>query len=163
LSKVGWAVRRGAVIVCVSVKTFLRIDGAQGAGAFVINALFSVEASKVHNWCRLPLKSLALLGITTGAVLLGMAVPVLMGIAKSWFPSSPDHLLGVYGLGRSLLPSLFVFFGLSLFYWLAPRRSTRFAEVLAAAIRVTLLLRASESLFAVYLSRNDAVRVGFRW
>ena len=39
------------------------------------------------NWWRLPLRSLALLGITAGAVLLGMAAPVLMKMAKEWlFP-----------------------------------------------------------------------------
>ena len=38
----------------------------------------------VHNWWRMPLKSLVLLGITAGAVLLGMAVPVLAKMAKAW-------------------------------------------------------------------------------
>ena len=44
-----------------------------------------------------------------------------------------------------------VFFGLSLFYRLAPRRPTRFAEVWAAALCATVLLRAGESLFVIYL------------
>jgi Ca2+-transporting ATPase len=152
--------RRVRAILCLAVKKFLRIDGAQWAGAFAFNAFFSLfplmvllvtiasffvdgdRAGKeviaymegsvpisgemqrnifatiagvikargqagavafliliwaalqcfttliyatnrawdtaVYNWWRLPLKSLALLGITAGAVLLGMAVPVLM-------------------------------------------------------------------------------------
>ena len=44
-----------------------------------------------------------------------------------------------------------VFFGLSLFYRLAPRRPTRFAEVWAAALCATILLRVGESLFVIYL------------
>ncbi len=46
---------------------------------------------------------------------------------------------------------LVVFLGLSLFYRLAPRRPTRFAEVWAAALCATVLLRAGESLFVIYL------------
>ncbi len=37
------------------------------------------------------------------------------------------------------------------FYRLAPRRPTRFAEVWAAALCATVLLRAGESLFVIYL------------
>jgi Ca2+-transporting ATPase len=45
-----------------------------------------------------------------------------------------------------------VFFSLSLFYRLAPRRPTRFADVWAASLCATVLLRGSESLFAIYLA-----------
>ena len=104
-----------------------------------------------YNWWRLPLKSLVLLGITAGTVFLGMAVPVLMRMAKGWlFPAQEFHSW-VYGLGGFIIPWLVMFFGLSLFYRLAPRRPTRFAEVWAAALCATVLLRAGESLFVIYL------------
>jgi YihY family inner membrane protein len=105
----------------------------------------------VHNWWRLPLKSLLLLGITAGAVLLGMAVPVLMRIAKGWLFPVHDLRSWVYGLGSFFIPLLVAFFSLSLFYRLAPRRPTRFAEVWAAALCATVLLRVGESLFVIYL------------
>jgi YihY family inner membrane protein len=105
----------------------------------------------VYNWWRLPLKSLVLLGITTGAVLLGMAVPVLMRMAEGWLFPGHDFLSRVYSLGSFCIPLLVVFFSLSLFYRLAPRRPTRFAEVWAAALCATVLLRAGESLFVIYL------------
>jgi Ca2+-transporting ATPase len=105
----------------------------------------------VHNWWRLPLKSLMLLGITAGAVLLGMAVPVLMRTAEGWLFPVHDFRSWVYGLGSLFIPLLVVFFGLSLFYRLAPRRHTRFAEVWAAALCATVLLRAGDSLFVIYL------------
>ena len=52
---------------------------------------------------------------------------------------------------RKFIPLLVVFFSLSLFYRLAPRRPTRFAEVWVAALCATVLLRAGESLFVIYL------------
>jgi len=106
----------------------------------------------VYNWWRLPLKSLVLLGTTAGAVLLGMAVPVLMRMAEGWLFPGQDFRSWVYGLGSFFIPLLVVFFSLSLFYRLAPRRLTRFGEVWAAALCATILLRASESLFVIYLA-----------
>jgi YihY family inner membrane protein len=105
----------------------------------------------VYSWWRLPLKSLVLLGITAGAVLLGMAVPLLMRIEKGWLFTVHDLSFWVYDVGSFFIPLLVVFFGLSLFYKLAPRRPTRFAEVWAAALCATALLRVGESLFVIYL------------
>jgi YihY family inner membrane protein len=105
----------------------------------------------VYNWWRLPLKSLALFGITAGAVLLGMAAPVLMRMARGWLFPAHDLSSWVYRLGGFLVPLFVVFVLLILFYRLAPRRRTRFAEVWAAALCATVLLRAGESLFVIYL------------
>ncbi len=221
------------MILCLAIKKFLRIDGAQWAGAFAFNAFFSLfplmvllvtvassfvdrdRAGKaviacaetyipisgemqrqifgilagvikarqqagavaslilvwaalqcfttlicatnrawgtpVHNWWRLPLKSLVLLGITAGAVLLGVAAPLLLRMAKGWLPPAHDFRSSVYGLGSFLIPLWVAFFGLCLFYRLAPRRPTRFAEVWIAALCATVLLRVSEGLFVIYL------------
>jgi len=49
------------------------------------------------------------------------------------------------------IPSVVVFFGLSLFYRFIPSRPTRFSEVWVAALCATVLLRAAESLFIIYL------------
>lgn len=105
----------------------------------------------VYNWWRLPLKSLALLGVTAGAILLGMAVPVLIKMARAWLFPGPDVAAWTYDLGGNLIPLLVMFLGLSLFYRLAPRRPTRLAEVWPAALCATVLLRATESLFVIYL------------
>jgi len=85
-----------------------------------------------------------LLGITAGALLLSMAVPVLMRMAKGWLFPVEDFRSWAYGLGSFFIPLLVVFFSLSLFYRLAPRRPTRFAEAWAAALCATVLLRAGE-------------------
>jgi YihY family inner membrane protein len=110
-----------------------------------------------YKWWQLPLKSLMLLGITVGAVLLGMAVPVLLKMARDWlFPVGVAHYW-VYFLGSIVIPSLVVFLSLSLFYRLAPRLPPRFSEALVAALCATVLLQAAESLFVIYLKKFATV------
>jgi YihY family inner membrane protein len=221
-------------ILCLSVKKFLQIDGAQWAGAFAFNAFFSLfpvivlivtiasafvdrekagraviayvesyvpiggemqqhvfdtiagvinarqQAGAVafliliwsalqcfatlisainrawgttayNNWWRLPLKSLLLLGIMAAAVLLGVAAPVLPKMAQGWHLSAPDFSSWVYSLAGFFIPLVAIFFSLSLFYRLAPRRRTRFTEVWPAALCATVLLRTGENLFVIYL------------
>jgi YihY family inner membrane protein len=106
---------------------------------------------EVNNWWRLPLRGMALLGVTAGAVLLGIAAPALASIGKSWlFPAKGFGSLP-YALWGFVVPLLVLFLSLSLFYRLAPRRPTKFAEVWVAAACVTVLLQTTESLFVVYL------------
>jgi len=52
-----------------------------------------------------------------------------------------------------------VFLSLSLFYRLAPRRPTRFAEVWVAALCATALMQAVESLFVIYLKNFATLNV----
>jgi Ca2+-transporting ATPase len=85
------------------------------------------------------------------AVLIGVAVPVLAKMARDWFSPVKNFSSWVYALGNFFIPLLAVFLSLSLFYRLAPRRPTRFAEVWAAALCATALLQAAESLFVIYL------------
>lgn len=105
----------------------------------------------VHNWWRLPLKSLTLLGITTGAVLLGMAVTVVIKMAQGWLLPVKDVTSWIYVPGSFFIPLALVFLSLSLFYKLAPRRPTLFREVWPAALCATVLLQAAETLFVIYL------------
>lgn len=103
------------------------------------------------NWWRLPLRGMALLGVTAGAVLLGMAAPALASVGKSWLFPANDFGTWVYALWGFVVPLLVLFLSLTLFYRLAPRRTTRFAEVWVAAACATVLLQTTESLFVVYL------------
>ena len=242
-SRLDQKTRRVWAILCLAVKKFLRIDGAQWAGAFAFNAFFSVFPLMVllvtitsyfvdqdragkeviayiekyipisdqmqhhifnatadvvkarknagaiaffilvwvalkcfttlicatnrawgisdYNWWRLPLKSLALLGITMGAVLLGMTGPVVLRMSKIWVFTESSFHSWVYTLGSFFIPLLFVFFGLSLFYRLAPRRPTRFVEVWIAALCATVLLQVAESPFLIYLKNFTALNVVF--
>jgi YihY family inner membrane protein len=117
----------------------------------LISATNRAWGAEAYNWWRLPLKSLLLLGITEGAVFLGMAMPVFLRIAKRWFFTENDIRLWVDAMGGFFIPLLFVFSGLSLFYRLAPRSPTKFAQIWAAAICATILLQAAEIAFVFYL------------
>lgn len=117
----------------------------------LISAANRAWGAEMHNWWSLPFKSLVLLGITMGTVLLGMVVPVLMKIADDWLNPATDFHPWVYALMSFIIPLLVVYLSLSLFYKLAPRRPTRFAEVWAAALYATVLLQATNSLFVIYL------------
>lgn len=238
-SRLGHEMRRFWMILCLGLKKFSQIDGAQWAGAFAYNAFFSlfplmlllvtiasffvdreqagkaviahiesyvpitgelqhqifgaiagvIKARKqagvaaflilvwpalqcftslicatnrawgtmVGNWWRLPLKSLALLGITVGAALLSLAAPVLMRMAEGWLFPAHDFRSWMYVPGTFVIPLLVLFISLSLFYRLAPRWPTRFAEVWAAALCATILLQAVESLFVIYLKHFTAL------
>ena len=104
---------------------------------------------KPRSWWRMPLKGLALLGITAGALGLGIAVPLVADLMKNWL--APAH--GWFRVALTTAVPLSVeFCGLSLFYRLAQRRRTRFAEVWIAALAVTLTLRVLQALFTIYLS-----------
>jgi Ca2+-transporting ATPase len=105
----------------------------------------------VHNLWRVSLKSLVLLGLTTVALLLGITAPVLMSMANEVLFTVHDVGFWVFGLGSFVIPLLVMFIGLNLFYKFAPCRPTRFTEVWAAALCATVLLRAGESLFIIYL------------
>ncbi len=133
------------------VAFFILVWAALQCFTTLIYATNRAWGAAVYNWWRLPLKSLALLGITAGAVLLGMAATVLTKMAKYWFFPMYDLHSGVYVLVSFVIPLLVVFLSLSLFYRLAPRMPTRFAEVWAAALCATVLLQAAENLFVIYL------------
>ena len=102
-----------------------------------------------QNWWRMPLKGLALLGITAGALALGITVPLVAELIKNWM--HPTHGWSHVAL-TTAVPLLVEFFGISLFYRLALRRPTRFSEVWVAAVAVTVTLRVLQGLFTVYLS-----------
>lgn len=113
------------------------------------NEAWGVQA---YNWWRLPLKSLFFLAIMVSVVLLGIAVPVMTKMAKDWLFPENNLISWVYSLASFFIPLTVVFIGLALFYKLAPRRNTRFSEVWVPALFATILLRAVQSLFVVYLT-----------
>ena len=113
------------------------------------NRAWGLESS---NWWRLPLKSLVCLAIMVCVVLLGVALPVLTKMTNDWLFPTNAFSSWFYALGSSFIPSLVVFLSLSLFYRLAPDRSTRFSEVWGAALSATVLLQVAENLFVIYLN-----------
>ncbi len=138
--------------------------GQAGAVAFILLVWVAIQCfttlisatnrawgTAAYSWWRLPMKSLLLFGIIAVAVLLGIAVPMLATMAMAWFIPVYDFRPWVYDLWSFFIPLLTVFSSLSLFYKVAPLRFTRFAEVWAGALFATVLLRAAENLFVIYL------------
>ena len=129
------------LLVWVALQCFLTL----------ISATNRAWGIKLLNWWRLPLKSLALLGITVVAVLIGMAAHALLKTAADWLFPVNDLSSWAYVLGNFVAPLLVLFLGLSLVYRFAPRRPMHFAQVWVAALFATILLQGAESLFVIYL------------
>lgn len=135
-----------------AIAVFILLWGALQCFTTLISATNRAWGAMTYNWWRLPLKSLLLLSITAGGALLGMTAPVLAKMTRDWlFPVTLFHSW-VSTLEGLVIPLVIVFLSLSLFYRLAPRRPTRFAEVWAAALGATGLLLAAENLFVLYLN-----------
>jgi len=103
------------------------------------------------NWWRLPLKSLALLGVTVSAVLLGVVVPAIARLVQRWFAAHlalPDWAFAT--LFR-FIPWLVLFGGLIMMYRLAPSRRTTFSEVWIGALTATASIWIGQTLFLQYV------------
>ena len=139
--------RRKAVTVALLLLIWVAIQ----CFTTLIIAINRAWGAATYSWWRLPMISLVLFGIMAVSVLLGIEVQVLTAMTRDWFFPAYDFRSWVYGLGSFIIPLLVVFFTLSLFYKFVPRRLTRFSEVWAGALCATILLRAAESLFVIYL------------
>ena len=106
--------------------------------------------SPTYNWWRLPLKSLALLGITVSAVLISILVPGVAQMFREWLAIWLRFPGWMFAMIFQLIPWLVLFYGLIMIYRLAPSRVTRFSEVWLGALAATLLIWIGEWLFLLY-------------
>jgi YihY family inner membrane protein len=107
--------------------------------------------SPTYNWWRLPLKSLALLGITVSAVLIGILLPGMARMFREWLTTRLGLPGWMFATLFQLIPWLVLFYGLIMIYRLAPSRATRFSEVWLGALAATLLIWIGEWLFLLYM------------
>jgi YihY family inner membrane protein len=107
--------------------------------------------SPTYNWWRLPLKSLALLGITVSAVLIGILLPGVARMFRVWLTTRLGLPGWMFATLFQLIPWLVLFYGLIMIYRLAPSRATRFSEVWFGALAATLLIWIGEWLFLLYM------------
>jgi len=80
--------------------------------------------SPTYNWWRLPLKSLARLGITVSAELIGILLPGMARMFREWLGFSGWMFAMIF----QLIPWLVLFYGLIMIYRVAPSRATRFSK-----------------------------------
>jgi Ca2+-transporting ATPase len=116
--------------------------------------------TKEYSWWRLPIKNLAMLGILTSVLLLGILAPMVLKQIEDFYWSNAgkvglnfNFLWYVFEFAKLLLPLVVLFLGMSLFFKYAPRRQTRFIEVWSAALFVTVALEILQRLFVLY-TRN---------
>jgi YihY family inner membrane protein len=107
--------------------------------------------SHAYSWWRLPLKSLALLGVMLGAALLGMLLPGIARLARSWLATYLEFPGWAFALLFNILPWFVLFCGVMMIYRLAPSRATKFSEVWIAALVATGLIWACEGLFLLFM------------
>jgi Ca2+-transporting ATPase len=113
-----------------------------------------------YTWWRLPLQNLLMVAILASALLVGVVAPAVLKLVLAFVgQQKPTFGIGLIAWGlntaQSLLPSMILFYGFSMFYKLAPRRKTTFQEVWLAALGVTVLLKLLQWLFVLY-ARNVA-------
>lgn len=135
------------------IATVMLIWAAMQFFTTLIDATNRAWGVQTYSWWRLPLQSLVFLALMAGAVCLGIMLPLLAVMVEGWFMPVPVVSYWVYALAGFFVPMVVVFLSLSLFYRLAPRQPTQFAQVWRAALGTTVLLRAAESLFVIYLTR----------
>jgi YihY family inner membrane protein len=117
----------------------------------LIRAVNQAWGTQAKSGWHLPFRNFFMLGFTGGTILMGLAVPTIVRLAKSWLFSTINFAPWMYGAVLYTIPLIVLFLGLSLLYRQAPWRPTRFAEVWLAALAVAALLCGLESLFAIYL------------
>jgi len=106
--------------------------------------------SPAYQWWRLPLKSLSLLGVTLSAALLGILLPGIARLARSWLATYLEFPGWAFALLFDILPWFVLFCGVIMIYRLAPSRSTKFSEVWIGALVATGLIWACEWLFLLF-------------
>lgn len=116
----------------------------------LIRATNRAWGTDMHNWWQMPLKSVVLLIALGSALVLGLTVPITIRIAANWLPEY-FFVSWTMSAATAILPTVVLFYGLALFYRLAPRRRTRFAEIWPAALAATLLLLLIQRGFVLYL------------
>lgn len=104
------------------------------------------------SWWRMPMKSLLLLIITAGTVLLSKGSAIVLRIGRNSLSKLIHIPLWIYTLASHLIPFLLLFLGISLFFLLATCRPTKYSDVWPSALGTTILLQLAENLFLLYLN-----------
>jgi len=116
----------------------------------LIRATNRAWGTDMHNWWQMPLKSIVLLIALGSALVLGLTVPITLRIAAHWLPEY-FFVSWTTNAATAIIPAIVLFYGLALFYRLAPRRRMRFAEIWPAALATSLLLLLIQRGFVLYL------------
>ncbi len=119
--------------------------------AMLIRTTNRLWHAPTYSWWRLPLKSLALVGTTLSAVLIGVFLPWVARLFREWLNTRFAFPGWMFAMVFQFIPWLVLFYGLIMIYKLAPSRTTKLSEVWPGALVATLLLWMGEWLFLFYM------------
>lgn len=116
-------------------------------------------------WWHFPIKNLILVFAVLFGVLFGVLAPLLLQIFRKIAQDLQSFLhvglpdldleryVPVADLARWSLSLVFLFYSLSVLYWLAPMKRPRFRGIWGFALAVSVLLQAGQTLFVNYAPR----------
>ena len=116
---------------------------------------------KVYDWLELPLKSLGMLVIVIAIALAGMTVPAVSKLVSATFFKVHTQMFAIYKIASFAIPFFVIFFGISIFYKIAPRREIKYSEVCLPALFITILLSLCQELFLLYLNSLTGFTVAY--
>jgi len=139
-----------------SVAVFGIFWGALGFFHALVRGVNRAWGTHEYPWWKLPFKNLAMVGIVASALFLGMIVPGIMIAIQTFmqrhsFGFYEGTVLMILEKMQFCIPLIVLFYGFSMFYKFAPRRSTSFSEVWIASLVVTFLLHFLRNLFILYV------------
>jgi YihY family inner membrane protein len=104
-----------------------------------------------YPWWQLPLHSMMMLLLVASALFIGVVVPLVVSYIRR-STVLQDQALGLpFEIIVLLVPTLLLFYGLSMLFKFSPRRRTQFSEVALAAFVTTVLLQVCRQLFERYV------------
>jgi len=150
-----------------AINGVVRLRGQAGAVAFLalvwsslrffqalVHGVNRAWGSKEYSWWRLPFANLVMVAILGSTLLLGVVAPVVIKTVEAYWQDTGAPggglVLNLFGVGRMILPTAVLFYGLVMFYKYAPRRKTSFREVWVPALVVTLCLQGVAKGIVIY-------------
>lgn len=109
-----------------------------------------------YPWWRVPIANLIMVGITASTLLLGVVLPPILKAVEDYW-----QRIGVIGLemvqrsvslGRLVLPSIILFYGLLMFYKYAPRRKVPLRSIWLPALVAAGMLQLVSKGIVVYVN-----------
>ncbi len=107
--------------------------------------------TKEYPWWRLPIRSFLMLVLVASALFIGVVMPLILTYLPQLTFLRTVFVSDLSAMATLFVPSLILFYGLCMFFKFAPRRQTRFGEVVFPAVVTTCLLQVCRALFARYV------------
>lgn len=123
----------------------------------LIRATNRAWGAPVHNWWRMPFKSLLLVGLMGSSLALGIGASIAKRAVRSSALYADSGVAQINTLFFSIVSLAILFYSLAFFYKIAPRRTTPASDIWAAAAFSTMGLRALGVVFVFYLRHFSQV------